>query len=71
MNAEVEEIIARYRPYGETYKPGDKTPISGTFICDMGTMIPPVRVQLARGEEFPEAGGLGASTRWYQTNIQS
>lgn len=71
MNAETEEILARYRPYGATYKPGDRTPISGTFICDLGTMLTPVRLQLAKGEEFPEAGGLGEATRWYQTNIQA
>ena len=71
MNAEVEEILARYRPYGATYKPGDKTPISGTFICDMGTMLPPVRIQLAKGEEFPQTESLGEATRWYQTNIQA
>jgi hypothetical protein len=34
-------------------------------------MLPPVRVQLSRGEEFPEAGGLGEHTRWRQTNIQA
>lgn len=71
MAADVQEILDRYRHYGTTYKPGDKTPISGTFICDLGTMHPPVRIQLAKGEEFPEAGGLGEATRWYQTNIQA
>jgi hypothetical protein len=34
-------------------------------------MKPPARVQLAKGEEFPEAEGPGAHTRWRQTNIQS
>jgi hypothetical protein len=34
-------------------------------------MLPPVRVQLSRGEEFPEASGLGEHTRWRQTNIQA
>ena len=71
MNAEVEEILARYRPYGPIFKPGDKAPISGTFICDKGTMVPPARVQLAKGEEFPQDEGLGKATRWYQTNIQA
>ena len=71
MNAEVEEILARYRPYGPIFKPGDKAPISGTFICDKGTMVPPARVQLAKGEEFPQDDGLGEATRWYQTNIQA
>jgi len=68
--ASVEDILARYRPYAHTFKPGDKAPFSGTFICDRGTMLPPERVQLARGEEFPEAEGLGEHTRWRQTNIQ-
>lgn len=71
MNAEVEEILARYRPYGPIFKPGDKAPISGTFICDKGTMVPPARVQLAKGEEFPQDESLGEATRWYQTNIQA
>jgi hypothetical protein len=34
-------------------------------------MLPPVRVQLTKGEEFPEAENLGAHTRWHQTNIQA
>jgi hypothetical protein len=34
-------------------------------------MLPPVRVQLSKGEEFPEAAGLGAHTRWRETNIQA
>src|ERR671910_3884520 len=33
-------------------------------------MLPPVRVQLTKGEEFPEAEGLGPHTRWRETNIQ-
>ncbi|MGF1470925.1 MAG: YjzC family protein [Rubrobacteraceae bacterium] len=70
MSENVEEILARYRPYGMIYKPGDEAPNSGTYICDRGTMQPPVRVQLARGEEFPEVEGLGEHTRWTQTNIQ-
>ena len=69
--ANVDEILARYRPYGPTFKPGEKTPFSGTFICDRGTMLPPIRVQLAKGEEFPEAEGLGGHTLWRQTNIQA
>lgn len=69
--ANVDEILARYRPYGPTFKPGEKAPFSGTFICDRGTMLPPVRVQLAKGEEFPEAENLGENTRWRQTNIQA
>ncbi len=69
--ANVDDILARYRPYGPTYKPGEKAPFSGTFVCDRGTMLPPVRVQLAKGEEFPEAENLGEHTRWKQTNIQA
>jgi hypothetical protein len=34
-------------------------------------MLPPVRVQLSKGEEVPEAAGLGAHTRWRETNIQA
>lgn len=68
--ANLNEILARYRPYGPTFKPGDKAPFSGTFVCDRGTMLPPVRVQLAKGEEFPEAENLAAHTQWKQTNIQ-
>lgn len=34
-------------------------------------MLPPIRVQLARGEEFPEAENLGEHTRWRETNIQA
>jgi hypothetical protein len=34
-------------------------------------MLPPVRVQLSKGEEFPEASDLGEHTRWRQTNIQA
>lgn len=69
--ANVDEIIARYRPYGPTFKPGEQAPFSGTFVCDRGTMLPPIRVQLAKGEEFPEAEDLGEHTRWRQTNIQA
>jgi hypothetical protein len=50
--------------------PGDKAPFSGTYVCDRGTMLPPIRVQLAKGEEFPEAENLGEHTVWKQTNIQ-
>ena len=71
MTENLEEILKRYRPYGPTYAPGDKAPYSGTFICDRGTMLPPVRVQLAKGEELPEAEGLGEHTRWRETNIQA
>jgi hypothetical protein len=67
----LEEILARYRPYGQIYRPGDKAPFSGTYVCDRGTMLAPVRVQLARGEEFPEAEGLGEHTIWRSTNIQA
>ncbi|MFL6009788.1 MAG: YjzC family protein [Rubrobacteraceae bacterium] len=67
----LEDILDRYRPYGPTYRPGDKAPFSGTYVCDRGTMLPPVRVQLSRGEEFPEAEGLGPHTRWQGTNIQA
>ena len=68
--ASLDDILARYRHYGPTYAPGDKAPFSGTFVCDRGTMLPPIRVQLAKGEEFPEAENLGTHTRWKQTNIQ-
>lgn len=71
MSADVQEILDRYRHYGPVFKPGEKAPVSNTYICDLGTMRTPVRVQLAKGEEFPEAGGLGDATRWYQTNIQA
>jgi hypothetical protein len=69
--ANVEDILARYRPYGNTFKPGEKAPFSGTYVCDRGTMLPPIRVQLSKGEEFPEAETLGGHTRWRQTNIQA
>jgi hypothetical protein len=69
--ASLEDILDRYRPYGPTYRPGDKAPFSGTYVCDRGTMHPPVRVQLSRGEEFPEAEDLGPHTRWRGTNIQA
>jgi len=71
MTESLENILARYRPYGPTYVPGDKAPYSGTYICDRGTMLPPVRVQLAKGETFPEAEGLSGHTRWRETNIQA
>jgi YjzC-like protein len=67
----VEDVISRYRSYGPVFKPGEKAPISGTYICHRGTMLSPVRVQLTKGEEFPEAEGLGAHTRWHETNIQA
>ena len=69
--ASLDDILDRYRPYGPTYKPGEKAPFSGTFLCDRGTMLPPIRVQLAKGEEFPEAENLAEHTRWRQTNIQA
>jgi len=69
--ASVEDILNRYRPYGPVFKPGDKAPLSGTYFCDRGTMLPPIRVQLTGGEDFPEAEGVGSHTRWRETNIQS
>ena len=51
--AGLEDILARYKPYGPTYAPGEKAPFSGTYICDRGTMLPPVRVQLSRGRGIP------------------
>jgi hypothetical protein len=69
--ASLEDILARYNPYGPTYAPGDKAPVSGTYVCDRGTMLPPVRIQLSKGEEFPGAEGLGEHTRWRGTNIQA
>ena len=71
MASSFEEILARYRRYGQIYRPGDKAPFSGTYVCDRGTMLAPVRVQLAKGEEFPEAEGLGEHTLWRSTNIQA
>lgn len=70
MSADLEEILSRYRSYGPSYKPGDEVPNAGTYICDRGTMQPPFRVQLTKGEEFPELEGLGEHTRWSQTNVQ-
>ncbi len=70
MSRSVDEILSRYRPYGPVFKPGEKAPVSGTYVCHRGTMLPPVRVQLTKGEEFPEAEGLGVHTRWRETNIQ-
>ena len=70
MQPNIEDVLSRYRPYGPVFKPGEKAPVSGTYICHRGTMLPPVRVQLTKGEEFPEAEGLGAHTRWRGTNIQ-
>ncbi len=70
MPRSVDEILSRYRPYGPVFKPGEKAPVSGTYVCHRGTMLPPVRLQLTKGEEFPEAEGLGAHTRWKGTNIQ-
>lgn len=71
MAADLDEILDRYRHYGPVFKPGDKAPVSSTYICDLGTMHAPVRVQIVKGEEFPEAAGFGGATRWYQTNIQA
>lgn len=71
MAGSVEDVLRRYRPYGPVFRPGQKAPVSGTYVCDRGTMLPPVRVQLTRGEEFPEAEGLGLHTRWRGTNIQA
>ena len=70
MQPNIEDILSRYRPYGPVFKPDEKAPVSGTYVCHRGTMLPPVRVQLTKGEEFPEAEGLGAHTRWRETNIQ-
>ncbi len=71
MASNLEDILARYRFPTYTYRPGDKAPFSGTFVCDRGTMMPPVRIQLSKGEEFPEVEGLGEHTRWRSTNIQA
>ena len=70
MQPNIEDVLSRYRPYGPVFKPGEKAPVSGTYVCHRGTMLPPVRVQLTKGEEFPVAEGLGAHTRWRGTNIQ-
>ncbi len=71
MPSSLEAILARYRRQGQVYRRGEKAPFSGTYVCDRGTMLPPVRVQLAKGEEFPEAEGLGEHTLWRSTNIQA
>jgi hypothetical protein len=71
MMSIVDDVLARYRSYGPVFKPGDKAPVTTTYICHRGTMLPPVRVQLSKGEEFPEAEGLGEHTRWKMTNIQA
>lgn len=71
MSASLEDILARYKPYGSVHKPGEKAPNAGTYICDRGTMMAPARVQLSKGDTFPEVEGLGEHTRWSQTNIQS
>jgi hypothetical protein len=63
-------VLTLYRPYGPVFKPGEKAPFSGTYVCDRGTMLPPVRVQLTKGDSFPEDEGLSAHTRWHETNIQ-
>ncbi len=71
MTPSIEDAISRYRGYGPVFKPGEKSPVSGSYNCHRGTMLPPVRVQLTKGEEFPEAEGLGVHTRWRETNIQA
>ena len=71
MQPRIEDVLSRYRPYGPVFRPGDKAPVSGTYVCDRGTMLPPIRVQLTKGEEFPEAEDLGTHTRWRETNIQA
>ena len=71
MSSSLEEVLARFRRGGQVYRPGDKAPFSGTYVCDRGTMLPPVRVQLAKGEEFPQAEGLGEHTLWRSTNMQA
>ncbi len=71
MASGIEEVLSRYQPYGLVFKPGNKAPVSGTYVCDRGTMLPPVRVQLSKGDTFPDAEGLGAHTRWHATNIQA
>ncbi len=42
----------------------------GTFVCERGTMLVPVRAQLSKGEGLQEVVGLGEHTRWRSTNIQ-
>ena len=63
MSSSIEAVLPHYRP-------DDKAPFSGTYVCDWGTMLSPVRVQLSKGEEFPEAEGLGPHTRWRETLIR-
>jgi hypothetical protein len=71
MRSGIDDVLSRYRPYGPVFKPGEQAPVSGTYVCHRGTMLSPVRVQLTKGEEFPEAEGLGSHTRWRETNIQA
>lgn len=71
MSPTTDEVLSRYRPYGPVFELGEKAPVSGTYVCDRGTMLPPVRVQLTKGEPFPEAEDLGTHTRWRATNIQA
>ena len=63
-------VLNLYRPYSPGYKPGETASFSVTYSLDLGTMLPPVRVQLTKGDPFPEAESLGVHTRWRETNIQ-
>ena len=71
MPRSVYYINNKYRRYGPIFKPSNKAPVTATYNCDRGTMLPPVRVQLTKGEPFPEAEGIGPHTRWRETNIQA
>jgi hypothetical protein len=71
MRSGIDDVLSRYRSYGPVFKPGEQAPVSGTYVCHRGTMLSPVRVQLTKGEEFPEAEGLGEHTIWRSTNIQA
>lgn len=67
----VDEVLSRYRPSAPTYKTGEKAPVSGTYTCYRGTMLPPVRIQITKSERFPEAEGVGAHARWQATDAQA
>ncbi len=74
VSPSTEDILLRglslYRPYGPIYEPGEKARFSGTYICARGTLLPPIRAQLTKGDSFPEAEGLGIHARWRETNAQ-
>ena len=60
----MENVLARCGPYGPTYGPDEEVPFSSIFVCERGTVLIPVGVQLPKGEGFPEVAGLGEHTRF-------